>query len=123
MPVEKDITELEFFFMSVLVGKGGFQFAFSLESEFFHFDLFRKVDPVLGHPFVYGFFCAPIDGQLLVLLVVIQIFYLFFGEGFLFDCREIPVQGLDVDAEATYFSQWVMLMFVMQFSRKGLPLS
>ena len=102
MPVEYDITQLEFFFVAVLVSERGFEFSFSFQVEFLDFDLFREVDTVLRHPFVNGLFCTPVYGQLFIFLVFVEVLDLFFGQSFLFYRREIPVEGFDVDSEIVF---------------------
>ena len=79
--------------------KGGLEFAFTARVESFEFDLLGEVDIICRDAFEDGFFCAPVDGELLVSALVVKVFDLVFGESALLDCREIPVEGFDIDSD------------------------
>ena len=83
MPVEDDVSELEILLVSVLVGEGGLELPLAFQGELLHLYLLCEIDPVLGHPLVDGFLCAPVYGELLVLRVVVEVFYLLLREGLL----------------------------------------
>ena len=76
MAVEDHVFQFELLFVLVLVDEGGLKFTFLPYVEFLNFDLLCKVHSVLGHSFEDRFLRAPIDGELLVLLVVVQVLYL-----------------------------------------------
>ena len=92
MTVEGHILELELLFEAVLVDESGIQLSLTFEAEIVNFYLLCKIDIVLGHFFEHCFLGAPVDGQLLVPLVLIQVFDFVFGKSFLLDCGEIPVK-------------------------------
>ena len=98
MVVEGDVFKFEILLIAVLVDEGGIQLAFPLGAEALDLDLFGKRHPVCGDSLEYGFLGAPVDGELLVALVVIQVVNLFLRESLALDCREIPGKGLHVDS-------------------------
>ena len=104
MAVEGHITQFELLFVFVLVDEGGLQFAFVAEVELLDFYLLGEIDAVDRHSLVYGLLRAPVDRKLLVLLllVVIQVVDLIFGERLLLNGGEIPVEGFYVYAEIVF---------------------
>ena len=76
--VEDHVFKLEVLFVFVLVDECGLEFAFLSYVELLHLDLFGEVNAVLGHSLEDGLLRAPVDGELLVLLVVIKVFDLIF---------------------------------------------
>ena len=107
MPVEGDVFELQLLFVAVLVDERGLELAFASRAEPLDLDLLREVDMVLGHFLENGLLCAPVYGQLLVLLlpVVLEVVDLVLGEGFLLHGGEVAVQGLDIDAHLVVLVQ------------------
>ena len=104
MAVERDVLEVEFFLV-VLVDKGGFQFPFAAGTEALDLDLLGKIEVVYGEKLEDRFLGAPVDGELLVALVVLEVFDLLFGQGPFFHGGEIAVQGFDVDAHVFFFME------------------
>ena len=76
MPVEHHILQLKFLLMFILMDKRRLKFPLLSYIELLDLYLFGKIHPVLGHSLEYGFLGAPVYGQLLVLLVVMQVLYL-----------------------------------------------
>ena len=97
--VEDHVFQLELLLVLVLVDEGSLKFTLLADVELLHLDLFREVHPVLGHSLEEGLFGAPVDGELLVPLVLLQIVDLVFREGLLLDHREVPVERLHIDAD------------------------
>ena len=80
MVVEGHIFKLEFLLIAVLVDEGRVKLSLSLRTEALHLDLLGEIHPVGRESFEYGFLGAPVDGQLLIALVLIQIFNLVLGK-------------------------------------------
>ena len=78
MTVEHHVLKLEFFLVFVLVDEGCFELSLLPYIEFFHLDLLCKIHSVLGHPLEDRLLCTPVDGELLVLLVIVEIVYFLF---------------------------------------------
>ena len=81
MPVEGHVFQVELFFVAVLVHKGGLQLTLSAGTETLNLDLLREVHVVAAQEFEDGLFGAPVDGQLLVAFIVLQIVNLFLAQG------------------------------------------
>ena len=73
MTVEHHIFKVEFFLIFVLMNEGRFKLAFFLEVELFHLDLLCEIYTVLRHSLENRFLRAPVDCELLVLLVVVKV--------------------------------------------------
>ena len=99
MAVEYHIFKFEILFVFVLVDESGLQFAFLADIEFLHLDLLGEYDAVLGHSLEDGLFRTPVDRELLVSLLLLEIVDLILRKSLLLDHREVPVKRLDVDAE------------------------
>ena len=82
--------------------EGGLQLALIAGGETLHLYLPREVHTVAGHALVDGFLCAPVDGQLLVGVVVREVVLLILGEGLALHCREVAAEALDVYAHALF---------------------
>ena len=98
MTVEDHVFEFEILFIFILMDEGCLKFTFLSYIELLHLDLLGEVHAVLGHSLEDGLLCTPVDGKLLVLLVVIKVLDLIFGKSLLFNSGKIPVEGLDVDS-------------------------
>ena len=96
MAVEGHVAELQIVLVTVIVGEGGGQVAFVVETETVNLDLLGKIHSVVRSQLVDCFLGAPVDGQLLVLAVVVEIIDFILGEGLLLDRGEVPVQRLAV---------------------------
>ena len=92
VPVESHVFKFKFLLVPVLMYKGGLKLAFAFRAEFSHINLLSQVNTVLGHPFEYGFFCAPVDGELLVSGVIFEVFNLILGQDFLLYSGKVPVK-------------------------------
>ena len=99
MAVEDHIFEFEILLVFILVDECRFKLSFLAYIELLYLDLLGEDDAVLRHSLEYGLLCAPVDGKLLVSLLLLEIVYLIFGKSLLLDSREIPVERLDVDTE------------------------
>ena len=101
MAVEGHVLKFIFLFEAVLVRERGHQFAFAAHAEIVDLDLVGEIDAVLRDHLVHGFLGAPVDGELLVALLLVDfldLFELVFGKGFLLDGGEVAVERLAVDA-------------------------
>ena len=79
MAVEDLVVELESLFLTVLVDESGLQLAFVAGGKALHFYLSGEVHTATGHALVDGFLGAPVDGQLLVGVVVREVVLLVLG--------------------------------------------
>ena len=73
MTVEYHIFKFEILLEFILVDEGGFKFTFLAEIELLNLDLLGKIHTVLRHSLVDRLLRAPVDCELLVLLLVIEI--------------------------------------------------
>ena len=78
MTVEYHILKFEILLVLILVDECCLEFALLSYIELLHFDLLGEINPVLRHSLEDGFLCTPVDGELLVLLVVVEVFDLVF---------------------------------------------
>ena len=85
MVVEGDIFKFEFFFVAVLVDECGVQLSLVPQAEAVHLDLLGKIHMVRRDSLEYGFLCAPVDGKLLILLLVVQVVDLILRQSLLLD--------------------------------------
>ena len=72
MTVEDHIFKLEILLELVLVDECGFEFAFLAEIELLHLYLLSEIHTVLRHSLIDSLLCAPVDRELLVLLLIIH---------------------------------------------------
>ena len=71
--VEGDVFEVEFLFVVFLAGEGGLELAFAAGAEALDLDLLGEIHVVAAQELEDGFLGAPVDGELLVALVVLQV--------------------------------------------------
>ena len=105
MAVEGDVLEFQVLFVAVLMGKGRFDFPFAPHTERLHFDLLGEIYLVLRHFLVNGFLGAPVNGQLLVALFIVEIIDFLLGKGFLLHSGKIAVKGFAVYPHFLRFMQ------------------
>ena len=99
MAVKNHILELEILLMLILVNEGCFKFAFFSYVKLFNLDLLRIYHSIEGHSLEYSFFCAPVDSELLVSLVLLKVIDLVFRQSLLLYNREVPVKRFYIDAD------------------------
>ena len=76
MAVKSHVLQIKLFLVSVFIDKGCFELAFAPRAEALDFNLLGEIQVVDGQSFEYRFLGAPIDGELLVPLVVFEVFNL-----------------------------------------------
>ena len=99
MTVEDHVLKLEIFLMLILVDECSFKLSLFPEVELLHLYLLGEIHAVLRHSLEYGLLRAPVDGELLVPLLLLQIVDLVLRKRLFLNCGEIPVESLDVDTE------------------------
>ena len=73
MAVEGHVLEFVLLLKAILVGEGGHQLTLSAQAEIVDLDLLGEVDAVLRDHLVHRFLGAPVDGELLVALIFVNL--------------------------------------------------
>ena len=92
MAVEDHVFELEILLVLIFVDEGCLKFTLLSYIELLDLYLLGKVNAVLGHSLEDGFLSAPLDRELLVPLVLLQVIDLILREGLLLHYREVSVE-------------------------------
>ena len=99
MTVESHVLKKDLLFKAVFLDKRSRQLSLSAKSEIVNFYLLSKVHVVLRHFLIHRLLCAPINSQLLVTLLFVEIFNLLLRESPFFHSGKIPVKRLAVNAD------------------------
>ena len=93
MAVKHHVFEFEILFVLVFMDEGCLELSFLAQVELLYLDLLREIHSVLRHPLEDGLFGAPVDRELLVLLLVMQIVDFVLREGLLLYGRDCSRSG------------------------------